>query len=260
MRLSKGFGLTAVTVMLLALGTTSNVRAEAVLINGSFETGDYTGWTLQEETPAIFGTWGIAKPGQTISLGEKIFDFYDSILVPQFSSGLPRTYQPSEGAFMAIQLQNGGQEHRMYQTVTLPGNAAALSWDMFYDNKLGVFAPDQCLAVHIRDLDDNILETLYLSYDNGSQQLPMSNFVYDISSHAGNTVRIDVQLKAHKNFFDVGFDNFQVLLSQSQDPAGPANVPPGWSKSNGKKIGWINKKIESAPRGFVEGLKKGWDK
>ena len=262
MRLAERFGLTAVTVLLLGVGISSSVRAEPVLTNGGFETGDYTGWVVAEGAGSLptDGTWGIAQTGQTINLQDHVFDFYDQILVQQNSFGLPRTHVATNGNYMAIQLQNGGQDHRLFQDISLPGNAMTLSWDMFYSNQGTVFAPDQYLAVHIRDLNDNILETLFVTSDASPLAIPMGSFAFDISNHAGSAVRIDVEMKVHQHFLDAGFDNFRIELAETDAPVASSLAPPGWSRGNGKKLAWAEYKKENAPRGFEKGQKKGWEK
>lgn len=237
----------------------------APLVNGSFETGDYSGWTLWESGNPTWGTWGIAKNEDVIQKFQRIFDYCDQVEVKQISSGLPRTYVASDGEFLALQLQTMNEDHRMYQDVALPSNAMALSWDMFYDNKHTKFERYQQLAVTIRDLDDNILETLFWTDPNPDNpsplSIPMSNFTFDISQHAGQNVRIDVFLTTYRNFLDAGFDHFQILVADS--PAPPA--PPGWSKTHGKKVGWEDgdlppglSKQNKTPPGFEKGKKTGW--
>ncbi|NDY43022.1 hypothetical protein G3N55_09230 [Dissulfurirhabdus thermomarina] len=259
--MGKHFSLLGKVALLVSLVGGTAFAGEPVLVNGGFETGDYSGWTLREGRPAYFGTWGIARHGETINRYQAVFDYCDAMMVQENSAGLPHTYEATEGGLMALQLQNGGQEHRMYQDVVLPDYARALSWDMFYKNHAGSFGPDQCIAVHIRDLSDNVLETLFLTDGTQPQEIPMTHFVYDISAYAGKAVRIDVDMKVYRNFLDAGFDNFRVELADVQ-------APPGWSRKNrGKKVGWGDAamppglaKKGKTPKGFDQGDKTGWQK
>ncbi|MFC2123039.1 hypothetical protein ACFLRP_05080 [Bacteroidota bacterium] len=247
--------LLLVLALLMALNPIA-AFASSPLVNGSFETGDYTGWTLWEDGPyghyVDTGTWGIAVNGETIISGETTYDFYDGVIVPQYSVGLPITYATTDGEFMAYQLQNGPEDHRMYQDVTLSGSAKTLSWDMFYTSDWA-FSNAQYLAVNIRDLDDNILGVLYKTEGDMPQSIPITNFIYDISEYAGSTIRIDVEMKVYNSYFDAGFDNFVI------DQGG---TPPGWSK--GKKSGWDGsmppglEKKDKTPAGFDKGNKTGW--
>jgi hypothetical protein len=261
MKRMKNAKLITAGILFLIFGISTTGFAQSILDNGNFETGDYTGWTLVEGEGAspMNGTSGIASDGQTINLYDQVYDFFDRIPVTQSSFGLPRTHKASDGIFMAIQLQNGEQDHRMFQDVALPENAKTLSWDMFYQNMNSFFAPNQYLAVHVRDLNDNILETLFLSEDSSPLAIPVSHFAFDISRHAGSTVRIDVEMKVHLHFFDAGFDNFSIELGELDAP--PSTLaPPGWSRDSGKKLGWSEYKKNKVPRGFDKGQKNGWKK
>jgi hypothetical protein len=261
MRFVQRFKLTVLTALILSVGFSSNAGAAVVLTNGSFETGDYSGWTLLEGEGSMptDGTWGIVQNGQVVNPGDSVFDFFDQISVAQRSGGLPITYQATEGNFLAIQLQNGSQDHRLLQDVQLPENVATLNWDMFFTNHARSFSASQYLAVHVRNLNDDILETLYVTAEGSPLAVPMSNFSFDISSHAGEAVRIDVDMKVRSGFLDAGFDNFVVGLAAEGEEASTL-APPGWSKSNGKKLGWAERRPLEEPRGFQQGKKTGWAK
>ena len=181
-----------------------------------------------------------------INPGQETYDFYDGDMVTQLSQGLPITYETSDGNYMAYQLQNGPQEHRMYQDVTLSTSATILSWDMFYTNHHTGFASNQYLAVHIRDISDNILETLFETIPDDPQSIPLTNFAYDISTYAGSTVRIDVEMKLYELFIDAGFDNF--VIEQG-------GTPPGWDGSAPPGL----EKKDKTPDGFDKGNKTGWE-
>lgn len=189
----------------------------AALVNGSFETGDYTGWTLFESSGAPdFGTWGIASDGQTINPGDLVFDFFDQMMIPQSSPGLPHTYTATDGNYLALQLQNGPETHRLSQDITVPTcspGRTILSWDMEYNNWAGMFDPNgQVLAVHIRDVNtDAILKTLFKTKQGvHPQSIPMTAFSANISAFAGMTVRLDIEMQVYYYYFDAAFDNFNI--------------------------------------------------
>ncbi|MFC1951973.1 PKD domain-containing protein [Chloroflexota bacterium] len=216
-------------ILLMSLIGPATAFAASSIVNGSFETRDYTGWTLWEGAPPFtvdtFGTWGIAANGEVINPGDSKHDYFDDISVVQHSSGLPITYLTFDGDYMAFQLQNGPQVHRMYQDVTLSGSAKTLSLDMFYSNhSIGGFSATQFLAIHIRDLSDNISKTLYKTVPGDHASIPMTGFAFDISTFAGSTVRIDVELNAQVFFFSAGFDNF-VIGEGGTSPVADANGP-----------------------------------
>lgn len=187
-------------------------------VNGSFETADYSGWTLFEggvTTVASFGTWGIAADGQTINRFDFVFDFFDGVNVQQFSPGLPHTYVATDGDYVALQLQNGSQTHRMFQDITLPAGLKTISWDMEYTNHFFLgFSGNQVLAVNVRNpADDAVLATLFATTQGvDPQSIPMTEFTGDVSAFGGQTVRISVDMVVNSFFFDAAFDNFKIDL------------------------------------------------
>jgi hypothetical protein len=197
-----------------------DVAAAAVSVgqfaNGSFETGNYSGWTLFEgglTTVPQFGTWGIASNGQTIDRLQFVFDFFDGIDVQQTSPGLPHTYTATDGSFTALQLQNGSQTHRMYQDIALPAGVTTISWDMEYNNHFGIFVPaNQVLEVNVRDATtDAIVATLFRTTQGvDPQSIPVTHFTRDVSAFGGLTVRISVDMTVNNFYFDAAFDNFKV--------------------------------------------------
>jgi len=205
--------VTSVTMLLAVLSPTTALAASPVIVNGSFETGDYTGWTLWEGNPDNWperGAWGIAHDGDEINQGDSTWDYCDETLVTKNSPG-SITYVTTDGEYLAYQLQAGPQDHRMYQDVKLPASTANLSWDMFYINHADVFSDSQYIAVRIRDpLNDEVLRLLFQTVPSDPQSILMTHFTYDISDYAGSEVRIDVEMRVNQGFLDAGFDNFVI--------------------------------------------------
>ena len=203
----------------LALAWTYAGTAHAMFVNGSFETANYAGWTLERDSST---TWGIANTGQTIFAGDSVLDFTSGTLVGQFSTGLPRTYFPSHGNNMALQLQSAPGTQRMFQDVLLSASASELRWDMFYNNKNPGFNPTQFLAVYLRDTSNLLLDTLFLTMPGDIAEIAMTSFSSDVSAYAGKTVRLDVTLVTKNFFLDAGFDNFRIATVSVPEPASAA--------------------------------------
>jgi hypothetical protein len=250
---NKWIVVSLIIILALSLGVTpAAANGSGMITNGSFETGDYSGWTLLEDSSyPDNGTWGIATTGQIIKPGDSTYDFFDKIMVQQYSEGLPITYNPTDGHYLAYQLQNGEENHRMYQDITLSQWTKTISWDMWYHNWDGDFDPaEQCLAVRIRDLSDNILKTLFITAAGTSpQSIPMTGFTGDISAYAGATVRLDIEMIVHNFHFDAAFDNFKLNsipipgISQWSITAtavlfAGAIVWVGWRRLEMKKTHW----------------------
>ena len=144
------------------------------------------------------------------------------------------------------------KQHIKIQTLPPLRNKLHLIMSLLFDKFQKCFFMNKL----IRDLDDNILETLYITeQDVSPQSIPMTNFSYDISQYGGSTVRIDVYMRVRNFYLDAAFDNFFI-----EDP----QRPPGWDK--GKKSGWDGsrppglEKKDKIPAGFEQGNKGGWAK
>ena len=183
------------------------------LVNGSFETGDYAGWTLWSEYPNDQGTFGIGTDGQTLANGDTMLDYMTNTIVQEYSIGLPITFAATDGNKVAVELQDGPVHRRMYEDVTVPSGGSLLAWDMRYTNFAGTFdAAGQYLAINVRDPNtDAILATIYKTADaQDAQTLPtMTAFSASIAAYAGQRVRIDVEVMVQFDFFDLVFDNFR---------------------------------------------------
>lgn len=187
----------------------------ATVNNGSFETGDYTGWTLLEEpvSPAC-GTFGIVSDGQTIQPAEEVFDFADNLLVVQNNPTLPVTYAATDGTQLAIQLQNCGQTHRMSQDVAIPACAPLVRWDMMYNNTTLTFdAANQFTAVNVRDpATDAILATPYKTTQDvdPTSLATMTAFEADLAAFSGQTVRLDFEHQVLNGHFGIAWDHIRI--------------------------------------------------
>jgi hypothetical protein len=217
--------------------SSSDVSTTAVtngaFANGSFETGNYAGWTLFEgglTTEPTFGTWGIATNGQTIPALATVHDYFDNIDVLEFSPGLPHTYTATDGNFVSLQLQNGPQTHRMYQDIALPVGVRTISWDMEYNNHAVTFVPTQQeMAINVRDPNtDALIAPLFITTPASPPVIPMTHFTGDVTAFAGQTVRISVDHTVNLFYFDAAWDNFKVdfIVATNKDQC--------------KNDGWMN--------------------
>ena len=217
---------------------TGTIEQAVTVSNGSFETGDYTGWTVQHQTAGTCGTWAIATDGQTYTTGQQLIDSGGNGTIFENSPGLDSppssitTYHATDGTHLAIGLQNCAEDHRLFQTVTVPSCQAVVRWDMNYNNHAGSFdATNQFIALNIRNAStDVVLATPYKTtqgVDPTTLQV-MTSFLADISSFAGQTVRLDFEQQVELNFFDSAFDNIRVVckgLSPDQSTLAFGGVP-----------------------------------
>jgi len=149
-----------------------------IMVNGSFETGDFTGWTVQD----------FAAPFSPYAVG------------PIADTGFFTAVTPTDGAQLAWNGFDSGSADTsvVYQDVSIPSGAVAatLSWDENLDYDLDTFCTG-CSAriyeVQIRDLSDNVLEVVQSvtatpnTIDNDSL---WESLTADLAAYAGQTVRI----------------------------------------------------------------------
>jgi len=186
-------------------------------INGSFETGDYTGWSLKRtETNPNSGAFGIADNKTIIVPGDSIFDYVDSTKV-RISCGFSAQalIRATDSLLLGICYQSGPGNHRMYQDISIASDADQLQFDLSYSSYSTFTSSLQFIAVHVRDIEtDAITETLYKTV-NGTDpmQIAMNQFCMDISAYSGETIRIDFEFQIQSNCMDLAFDNFRITKS-----------------------------------------------
>jgi len=194
--------------------TGETAQALATFTNGSFETGDYTGWTLIESPagqPAL-GTFGVVPSGTTVTSATQLFDFADGITTTSSSPGLPITYTATDGSLVAIQLQDGAHSQRMYQAVDVPVCDARLRGFWAFTNHHTTFDPStQFIAVNVRAMDDTILATPLLTSPGFPMSIPtMTPFEVGLAAFGGQTVRLDLEVRAEASYLDVAWDQLRV--------------------------------------------------
>lgn len=188
-----------------------NIDAKNVLTNGGFETGDFSGWTVETTgSPTIDWTvsgFGDGNPG----FGFEVTD-------------------PPEGDFVAWNSFDGSgpMEFRMYQDVKVPAGGQLSwqyrgQWDFTVD---GRSALARTAIVEVVDpANGNVLATLD-TFDTGPESTnPTGNtgwqtVVADVSAFAGQTVRMMFREVVPENGTGPGqfeWDSIE-LISQSSDP------------------------------------------
>ena len=180
-----------------------------------------------------------------------LFDYFDGVYATIISWGYPKTFQATDGDYLAMQVQRGPQTHRMYQDVALDARAKKLSFDMEYATWAPFDPNNQVLTVSLRDELDNVLEVLFQTIEgNSPYAISMTTFEFDVKDYRNQTIRVDIELVVNENFFDAAFDNFAIERSE---------IPPGWYQ--GLKNGWVGELppgLEELPPGFDDGAKAGW--
>ncbi|MDO9187509.1 MAG: HYR domain-containing protein [Bacteroidia bacterium] len=182
------------------------------IVNGSFESGNYNGWSLSS-TSGTCGLFAIGNAGQTISNGQIIFDYANNMNEQVISPGFLFTPAPSDGTKMGVFLQRCGSTHSLYQNVTLPSGTISLCLDLGYRNHAVGFSPSQFIAIELRNPSTNAIITTLFKTTPGSPAIrPFSNMCFDISAYAGQSVKIQIiDASIYSSQLDVFFDNIKIV-------------------------------------------------
>ncbi|MCA9241590.1 MAG: hypothetical protein KDA37_15375, partial [Planctomycetales bacterium] len=149
-----------------------------LVVNGGFETGDFTGWTATTNGRQDFTPWTVAGDGQ----------------------GFFGSSAPLSGEFSALNgfVGETGLEYQLYQDVTIPAGVSAVlttNHRIQYDSLGSTTLIDRDLVITIRDQQNHVLETLYtesILTDSGEPYTDRgwNHLTFDVSAYAGQTVRI----------------------------------------------------------------------
>ncbi len=185
-----------------AVGTTN------LIVNGGFETGNFTGWTVNTPVSPLV-PW-------TVSQAETTGPF-----VPT---------SPPEGLYDAWNGFDGGgpMEYTMYQDVAIPADTAdTLTWQdraQWYDN-----GQPRTLEVQVRDPVTNAgLGTVYSFSTTGSSgDTGWQSHSVNLSSYAGSNVRIYFVEDIPENFTGPGQIEFDAISLTASPLAGSHVVTLG---------------------------------
>ncbi len=180
-----------------------------VIVNGSFESGDFTGWTAIDN-PSPFVPFSVATSFN--------------------GNGFFGDATPTDGDFLAGNGFDGDiGEAILFQDIEIPSDVsvANLTWDENIDFDLQTFCngcQDRLYEVQIRDTDDNVLEVIQQIMAIGGtidSDNVWESFSEDVSAYIGQTIRITFW----QNIPDVNsgpakfaLDNVALFTSTSPDP------------------------------------------
>ena len=210
------------TSPLLGRAPSAKPSSNAIL-NGSFEENDGPGSTS-------FSDWGTYNEGDGAVFAQTGTDS------PLSGFEVPA---PPEGEFAAMTDQFGPGLHVVYQDVVVP-EGATFGFDLYIGNRAGEFYspptlspdefPNQQFRADIMDpgapLDDvgaGVLANVYQTESGDPAESGYSRVVYDLTSFAGQTVRIRFAQVDNYGNFQAGVDDVVVGEEpKGRDPGGPA--------------------------------------
>ncbi len=168
----------------------NNTNFTEFILNGGFEAGTFTNWVA---TNSGGGGW-VLSSGTYDPPGPEV----------------PRP--PFSGNFSAISQQTGGSSQTLYQDITLPvgANPVTLSWVDRIHNYASQFSADQYFHVEIRRSDNAILQLAFTTNPGDPPTNDWTPRSFDLSSYAGQTIRIAFVEKSSLYYFNLGLDNVSV--------------------------------------------------
>jgi len=253
----RAFVLLATSSAILAAG--AGGAGAATVVNGDFETGTLSGWTEQSAPP----------PGEMFSAGG--WFAYTGTTSPFEPELAPTVPPPPAGNFAAIVAQGGPGQRILYQDVALePYYSHQFSMLVYYrsqeplitpsPNTLGYEGADnQQYRVDVikptASLDTldpaDILATVFATSTGSPQTLAATTYSADLTTFAGQTVRIRLAEVDNEGVLNAGADSVAI---QSTPPSNSIKI--GKKKLN-KKKGSAKVSITVPGAGLLTAKKKG---
>ena len=217
--------VSACLTLALSLSLGAGALAGEFLANGSFETGDFTGWTA-DDTGGLSPAWAVSSTGS--------FVFF--------------TASAQDGSVLAWNGFDGSGpfEARLFQDVAIPAaTAPVLSWmhRLQWDFTLGgqPSAAARTLDVQIRDTSDNVLQTVF-TFSTGTQaQNPTGDTGWvtttaDLSAYAGSTIRLYFLETVPEALTGPGLATFDAISIATQTPVVDAVARSAASPTNATSV------------------------
>lgn len=204
-------------------------QASELLTNGSFETGNYTGWT------------SVSQPGSSGAL--RVYSGNSSPV------SLYPTVGASSGSYYSVTDQSGPGAYALLQSFVVPlgSNQVTLSFDMFVNDQSGsgpldrgldfTFSGNQHARVDLLsnsstafDTGAGVLHNFYLNRDAGPNPNPYTAYTFDISSYVtpGQTYQLRFAEVDNMGYFQQGVDNVSIqAISAVPEPESYAMMLAG---------------------------------
>jgi hypothetical protein len=192
----------------LAIASTPASAAE-LLTNGSFETGNFSGWTTTQ--PQFMPPWYVAAAGD---MGQGFPDFVNAP-------------SPQDGTYDAVNYFDGSNgAYTLTQAVTIPaGVVAVLSWKDRLQWE--VDGPTRTMQVRILNGSGSIIDTPYTftaAGDGAVHDTGWQNRTVDLSTFAGQTVSVQFYYDIPGNFAGRGMGELDAISVTT--PAATDTTPP----------------------------------
>ena len=162
-----------------------------LIVNGGFETGDFSGWVVQ-------------------NLGLGSFVINNGSYDPASPDG---PLAPRGGSYSVLSDQTGLGARTIFQDIAIPvgSTAVTLSWvDRIHNYAIEFADPNQEYRVEIRNTSDSVLATVFSTNPGDPLMREWTARGADLSAFAGQTVRIAFVEQDGRGFFNVHIDDVRV--------------------------------------------------
>lgn len=187
-----------------------SLQAEVInlVVNGNFETGNFLGWTTAQQNPD--GSWIV------------------------YSGSFPSLGPPPEGTYAAVTNTEHVSSMVLYQDIPLPADPLEpliLKYTYYYHNDGASFAspptleasrffPNQQARIDIMDpsapefsvAPGDVLLNLFQTQPGDPFDVPYTTVSFDLSSFAGQTIRLRFALADSLGIFAFGVDEVSIEL------------------------------------------------
>jgi hypothetical protein len=188
-----------------------NAAQVELIGNGSFETEGFSPWIFDSQGA---GSWFVTNQAMGPVSGRPL-------------------QPPSDGSWQAVVDQSGPGRHILYQQFTIPaGHVAVLYLVYWYNNSAGIFSnagnldylgvPNQLMRIDIMDpsapIDDTgagVLDNLFITNPGDPADVTPTTLQADLSTFAGQTIRIRIAEVDNQDYFTVGIDAVSVQATGS---------------------------------------------
>jgi hypothetical protein len=231
--------MTFATVFLLIISIQLSTYSAELITNGSFETGNFSGWTATNGT----GPW---YPWQVVTAG--------------FSNGFSVPASPAHGNFVAYQgvTGNAGATFTLVQQVTIPVGTASLHWQHRYQLDHVNYCSScgtATYAVEILNTSNILLETLYVLVTGSGiiRNTGWQQYSRSLNAYSGQTIRLRFRTNVTVTLAGPGqleIDNVRIQAPSILIPtAARATVSGRVMTPNGQGIGRAVMELQNAATG-----------
>jgi hypothetical protein len=230
------------------------------VVNGSFETGDFTGWSIKELQPASNPSLPLTVDVAGVQYPADVFSAGFSVSLDYFGS------EPTDGQFAALNDFNGDDpattgfinRRELYQDMTLPPGTTTLQFDYRAAWELFRFGStmDRTFGVEIEPAGGGatlLSQTILTAYNGGYEEdtdnpsgggPPYPPGGVDLSPFAGQDIRLKFVWNIPEPGTGFGFfqlDNIRVNATPGASPPSVTIVSPADDSSfaDGESIAFV---------------------